>query len=147
MVTTHLATMEEYMKKKHNAVVELVNYLELTDDTMQLFDLLMTMMLEDRMGAVVYMQDLVDQSYAFRRGVQALLQGKLTIDLVPPTLIKTAITEVTAYLNREHPRYLRVQHSITTTANHCSSGRMRHWWCSCACLLCLKNTYSSSTKF
>ena len=52
-VTTHLATMEEYMKKKHNWVVELVNYLELTDDAMQLFDLLMTMMLEDRMGAVV----------------------------------------------------------------------------------------------
>ena len=81
------------------------NYLELTDDTLQLFDFLMTMMLEDRMGAVVYMQDLVDQSYAFRRGVQALLQGKLTIDLIPPTLIRTAVKEVTAYLKREHPRF------------------------------------------
>ena len=102
-VTTHLASMEEYMKKKHNWVVDLINHLEITDDAMQLFDFLMTMMLEDRMGTVVYMQDLVDQSYAFRKGVQSLLQGKLTIDLVPPTLIKTAITEVTAYLKREHP--------------------------------------------
>ena len=104
-VTTHVAQMEEYMKKKHNWVVKLINYLEITDDAMQLFDFLMTMMLEDRMGAVVYLQDLVDQSYAFRKGIQSLLQGKLTIDLVPPALIKTAITEVTAYLKREHPRF------------------------------------------
>ena len=104
-VTTHVAMMEEYMKKKHNWVVKLINYLEITDDAMQLFDFLMTMMLEDRMGAVVYLQDLVDQSYAFRKGIQSLLQGKLTIDLVPPALIKTAITEVTAYLKREHPRF------------------------------------------
>ena len=104
-VTTHVAMMEEYMKKKHNWVVKLIKYLEITDDAMQLFDFLMTMMLEDRMGAVVYLQDLVDQSYAFRKGIQSLLQGKLTIDLVPPALIKTAITEVTAYLKREHPRF------------------------------------------
>ena len=104
-VTTHVAQMEEYMKKKHNWVVKLINYLEITDDAMQLFDFLMTMMLEDRMGAVVYLQDLVDQSYAFRKGIQSLLQGKLTIDLVPPALIKTATTEVTAYLKREHPRF------------------------------------------
>ena len=104
-VTTHLAEMEDYIKKRHNWVTKTFNYLELTDDTLQLFDFLMTMMLEDRMGAVVYMQDLVDQSYAFRRGVQALLQGKLTIDLIPPTLIRTAIKEVTAYLKREHPLF------------------------------------------
>ena len=104
-VATHVAQMEEYMKKRHNWVVKLINYLEITDDAMQLFDFLMTMMLEDRMGAVVYLQDLVDQSYAFRKGIQSLLQGKLTIDLVPPALIKTAITEVTAYLKREHPRF------------------------------------------
>ena len=59
-VTTHLAEMEEYIKKRHNWVIEVVNYLELTDDALELFNLLMTMMLEDRMGAVVYMQDLVD---------------------------------------------------------------------------------------
>ena len=50
-VTTHVAQMEEYMKKKHNWVVKLINYLEITVDAMQLFDFLMTMMLEDRMGA------------------------------------------------------------------------------------------------
>ena len=104
-VTTHLAEMEDFIKKRHNWVTKAVNYLELTDDALQLFDLLMNMMLEDRMGAVVYVQDLVDQSYAFLRGVQALLQGKLTTDLVPPTLIKTAVTEVTAYLKKEHPRF------------------------------------------
>ena len=104
-VTTHLAEMEDYIKKRHNWVTKTVNYLELTDDALQLFDLLMTLILEDRMCAVVYMQDLVDQSYAFRSGVQALLQGKLTIDLVPPTLIKTAVKDVTADLKREHPRF------------------------------------------
>ena len=133
-VTTHLAEMKEYIKKRHNWVIEVVNYLELTDKALQLFDLLMTMMLEDRMGAVVYM----DKSYAFRRGVQALLQGKLTIDLVPPTLIKTAVKEVTAYLKRGTPTvhrwHLRVRHSIMTTANHCSSRRMKRWWCSYVCL-------------
>ena len=88
-VTTHLSEMEDNIKKRHNGVIEVVNYLELTDDALQLYDLLMIMMLEDRMEAVVYMQDLVDQSYAFRRGVQALLQGKITIDLVPPTLVSS----------------------------------------------------------
>ena len=63
------------------------------------------MMPEDLLGAVVYVQDLVDQSYAFRRGVQVLLQGKLIIDLVPPALIKTTLAEVTAYLKKEHPRF------------------------------------------
>ena len=47
----------------------------------------------------------MDQSYAFRRGVQVLLQGKLIIDLVPPALIKTFLAEVTAYLKKEHPRF------------------------------------------
>ena len=56
---------------KHNWVVKLINYLEITDDAMQLFEFLMTMMLEDRMGAVVYLQDLVDQSYAFRKGIHS----------------------------------------------------------------------------
>ena len=36
--------------------------MELTDDALQLFDLLMKMMLKDRLGAVVYIQDLVDQA-------------------------------------------------------------------------------------
>ena len=33
------------------------------------------------------------------------MQGKLTIDLVPPTMIKAAVAEVTAYLKQEHPRF------------------------------------------
>ena len=102
-VTTHLAKMEKYMKKCHDWIVKRFNLMELMDDALELSSLLLTMMLEDRLGAVVYIQDVVDKSYVFRRGVQALLQGKLTIDLVPPTMIKAAVAEVTAYLKQEHP--------------------------------------------
>ena len=69
--------------------------MEVADDALQTFDLLLSMMLEDRLGAVVYIQDLIDKSYAFRRGIQALLQGKLTIDWIPSAMINAAVIEVT----------------------------------------------------
>ena len=95
-VTRHLANMEQYLKPHH---------MEITDDALQTFDLLLSMMLEDRLGAVVYIKDLIDKSYAFRRGIQASLQGKLTIDMVPSTMINAAVVEVTNYFKREHPRF------------------------------------------
>ena len=104
-VNEPLATMEEYLKQHHKWIVKHFNYMEIADDALQTFNLLMTMMLENRLGAVVYIQDLIDKSYAYRRGVQALLQGKLTIDLVPPTMIKAAVAEVTDYPKRNHPRF------------------------------------------
>ena len=104
-VTEHLVTMEEHLKQHHEWIVRHFNYMEIADDALQTFDLLMTMILEDRLGAVVYIHDLIDKSYAYRHGVQALLQGKLTIDLVPPTMIKADVAEVTDYLKRDHPRF------------------------------------------
>ena len=62
-VTTHLAKMEKYMKKRHNWIVKHFNLMELMDDALELSSLLL--MLEDRLGAVVYIQDVVDKSYAF----------------------------------------------------------------------------------
>ena len=86
-VTKHLANMEQYLKQHHEWIVTHFNYMEITDNALQTFDLLLSVMLEDRLGAVAYIQDLIDKSYAFRRGIQALLQGKLTIDMVLPTMI------------------------------------------------------------
>ena len=104
-VMTHLANMEQYLKQHHEWIVTHFNHMEITDDALQTFDLLLSMMLEDRLGAVVYIKDLIDKSYAFRRGIQASLQGKLTIDMVPSTMINAAVVEVTNYLKCEHPRF------------------------------------------
>ena len=56
-VTKHLADMEQYLKQHHKWIVTHFNYMEITDDALQTFDLLLSMMLEDRLGAVVYIQD------------------------------------------------------------------------------------------
>ena len=104
-VTNHLAGIEQYLKQHPEWIVTHFNYMEVADDTLQTFDLLLSMVLEDRLRAAVYIQDLIDKRYAFRRGIQALLQGKLTIDLIPPTLFYAAVIEVTNYLKREHPRF------------------------------------------
>ena len=96
-VTSNLAKLEEYMKQKHNWIEKHFNYMDLSDNALELFDLLLTMMLEYRLKAAVYIQDVVGRCYAFQQGVQALLQGKLTINLVPPMMIKAAVAEVTDY--------------------------------------------------
>ena len=61
-VTTHLAKMEAYMKRHHHWIVKHFNLMELTDDALELSSQLLTMMLEDRLGAVVYLQDMVDKA-------------------------------------------------------------------------------------
>ena len=90
-VTEHLANMEEYLKQHHEWIVTHFDHMEITDNALQKFDLLLSMMLEDRLGVVVCIQDIIENSYAFRRGIQALLQGKLTIDMVPPTMINAQL--------------------------------------------------------
>ena len=49
-----------------------------------LYQALVPMVLEEEMGQVIYLQDLLTRTQAFRNGVQYLLRGQLSMDLVPP---------------------------------------------------------------
>ena len=69
-----------------------------------LYQNLLPMVLEKDLGWVIYMQDLLTRSHAFRKGVQYLLRGQLSMDLVPPGVIKQALGEVDAYLKATYPR-------------------------------------------
>ena len=80
------------------------------------------MVLEQELGWVIYLQDLLTRSQAFRKGVQYLLRGQLPMDLVPPGAIKQALEEVGAYLKATYPRFRAAFNSLftTITANQCS---------------------------
>ena len=61
------------------------------------------MVLEEEMGRVIYLQDLLTCTKAFRKGVQCLLPGQLAMDLVLPEPLARAIGEVINYLTTTYP--------------------------------------------
>ena len=70
-----------------------------------LYQTLLPMVLEEEMGRVIYLQDLLTPTQAFRKGVQYLLHGQLAMDLVPPEALTQAIREVNGYLKANYPRF------------------------------------------
>ena len=76
-----------------------------------LYQALLPMVLEEEMGRVIYLQDLLTRTQAFRKGVQYLLRGQLAMDLVPPEALTRAIGEVNGYLKANYPRFEVAFHS------------------------------------
>ena len=70
-----------------------------------LYQALLPMVLEDEMGPVIYLQDLLTRTQAFQKGVQYLLRGQLAMDLVPPEALARVIGEVNGYLKANYPRF------------------------------------------
>ena len=65
----------------------------------------MPMLIEDKLGIVVYYMDLLRRTLAFRTGTQNLLQGRLSMELVPPTALMEATGRVENYLRQNFPRF------------------------------------------
>ena len=76
-----------------------------------LYQTLLPMVLEEELGRVIYLQDLLTRTQAFRKGVQYLLRGQLAMDLVPPEALTQAIREVNGYLKANYPRFEAAFHS------------------------------------
>ena len=77
--------------------------------TAVLYQTLLPMVLEEELGRVIYLQDLLMRTQAFRKGVQYLLRGQLAMDLVPPEA--QAIREVNGYLKSNYRRFEAAFHS------------------------------------
>ena len=65
----------------------------------------MPMLIEDKLGIVVYYIDLLRRTLAFRTGTQNLLQGRLSMELVPPSALIEATGRVENYLRQNFPRF------------------------------------------
>ena len=65
----------------------------------------MPMLIEDKLGIVVYYLDLLRRTLAFRTGTQALLQGRLSMELVPARALVEATDRVSKYLQEKYPRF------------------------------------------
>ena len=76
-----------------------------------LYQALLLMVLEEEMGRVIYLQDLLTRTEAFQKEVQYLLRGQLAMDLVPPEALTRAIGEVNGYLKANYPRFEVAFHS------------------------------------
>ena len=61
--------------------------------------------LEDKLGEILYLQSLIRQAYVFRKGIQHLTRGQLTMDLVPREYVSNAVGEVNRYLQRTYSRF------------------------------------------
>ena len=69
-----------------------------------LYQTLLPMVLEEEMGRMIYLQDLLTRTQAFRKGVQYLLRGQLAMDLVPPEALTQVIREVNGYFESQLPK-------------------------------------------
>ena len=58
--------------------------------------------LEDKLGEILYLQSLIRQAYVFRKGIQHLTRGQLTMDLVPREYVSNAVGVVNRYLQRTY---------------------------------------------
>ena len=65
----------------------------------------MPMLIEDKLGIVVYDIDLLRRMFVFRTGTQDLLQGRLSMELVPPDALMEATGRVENYLRQNFPRF------------------------------------------
>ena len=70
-----------------------------------LYQNLLPVVLVEELGWGIYLRDLLTRIHAFRNGVQYLLRGQLSMDLVPLGAIKQALGDVDAYLKTAYPRF------------------------------------------
>ena len=61
--------------------------------------------LEEKLGEILYLQSLIRQAYVFRKGIQHLIRGQLTMDLVPREYMSSAVSEVNRYLQLSYSRF------------------------------------------
>ena len=61
--------------------------------------------LEEKLGEILYLQSLIRQAYVFRKGIQHLIRGQLTMDLVPREYVSSAVNEVNRYLQMSYSRF------------------------------------------
>ena len=61
--------------------------------------------LEEKLGEILYLQSLIRQAYVFRKGIQHLIRGQLTMDLVPREYMSSAVSEVNKYLQLSYSRF------------------------------------------
>ena len=61
--------------------------------------------LEEKLGEILYLQSLIRQAYVFRKGIQHLIRGQLTMDLVPREYVSSAVNEVNRYLQLSYSRF------------------------------------------
>ena len=65
----------------------------------------MPMLIEDKLGIVVYYLDMLHRTLGFRAGMQDLLQGHLSMELVTPNALMEATGRVENYLRQYYPRF------------------------------------------
>ena len=61
--------------------------------------------LEDKLGEILYLPSLIRQDFVFRKGIQHLTRGQLTMDLVPREYVSNAVGKVNRYLQRTYSRF------------------------------------------
>ena len=74
-------------------------------NTLWLKSVFMPMLMEEKFGLVVYPLDLLRRTLAFQNGIQELLRGKLSMELVPPYSITKAVIRAQQYLTQTYPRF------------------------------------------
>ena len=61
--------------------------------------------LEDKLGEILYLQSLIRQAFVFRKGIQHLTRGQLTMDLVPREYVSNDVGEMNRYLQQTYSRF------------------------------------------
>ena len=95
---------EDFLAESHYTRWKLDD-LTIRMDTTATVQAMFPMVLEEKLGLVIYYLDLMRETEAFSRGVQYLLRGKLSVDLVPPDAINRAVKDITMYLQKTYPRF------------------------------------------
>ena len=67
--------------------------------------MLLSIALEDKLGEILYVQSLIRQAFMFRKGIQHLTRGQLTMDLVPREYVSNAVGKVNRYLQHTYSRF------------------------------------------
>ena len=74
-------------------------------DGMAIFQSMIPVVLEDKLGEILYLQSLIKQAFVFRKGIQHLTRGQLTMDLILREYLRNAVSEVNKYLQQTYSRF------------------------------------------